>query len=326
MTRLAAPLALAALTVVSSAQADPVPAEVRLAWVRGTDADTCPDGQWMRGEVTRRLRRDPFDDDGPRSIEAVVERTSLGWLAVLRVRDRTGHLLGERSLTHTDSSCNAIADASALAIALAVDPDAIVDDPPPATTTPPSPTPPPRPRVRRVTPTRREAPSMPFTLVLAAGVSVGISPSVSPFVGLAGGVNLTPRWSLRARVELSPAQPSDTPSFLFGYTRGTLTACGSAWSDARFELAGCVGITAASVHAAVRNDRALEAGDHPWVAAVAAMSFRWSPSPRWFVGVEAEATGALVRSTFRLRPDASEITSQPFFGGGGALLVGLRSQ
>lgn len=326
MTRLASPLALAVFTFVSSVRADPVPAEVRLAWVRGTDADTCPDGQWMRGEVARRLRRDPFDDDGPRSIEAVVERTSLGWLAVLRVRDRAGQLLGERSLTHTDASCAPIADAAALAIALAVDPDATVDDPRPATTPAPAPTPLPRPRVRRVTPTRREAPTMPFTLGLAAGVSVGISPSISPFVGLAGGVNLTPRWSLRARLELSPAQPSDTPSFLFGYTRGTLTACGAAWDDSRFELAGCVGVTAAAVHASVRNDRALDAGDHPWVAAVAAVSFRWSPSPRWFVGVEAEGTGALVRSAFRLRPDASEITSQPFVGGGGALLVGLRAQ
>ena len=87
-------LLLALLSLAAPAAGDPVPATVRLAWVRGSDADACPDGAWLRREVARRLRRDPFDDDGPRSIEAVVERSPPGWRATLRIRDREGTLLG----------------------------------------------------------------------------------------------------------------------------------------------------------------------------------------------------------------------------------------
>ena len=61
------PALLVALAYPLEAPGDPVPASVRLAWVRGADADACPDGAWLRDEVTRRLGRDPFDDDGPRA-------------------------------------------------------------------------------------------------------------------------------------------------------------------------------------------------------------------------------------------------------------------
>ncbi|MFO0625564.1 MAG: hypothetical protein U0325_08090 [Polyangiales bacterium] len=329
MIRRAAALAFAALAAVTPAAADPVPASVRLAWVRGDAAETCPDGAWMRREVTRRLRRDPFDEAGPRSIEGVVERTEHAWRAVLRVRDRAGQRLGERTLTHEDPSCGPIADAAALAIALAVDPDATVDDPappappasPPPPPTPPTTTPPPP----CPTPPAPAPPRPLLALGLAAGVNAGISPVPTPTVGLAGAVELSPRWSLRARLEFAPAQPAADPSYVFGFTRGTLTACGAVWRSARVELAVCAGVAAAAVHAAVRDARALAAGDHPWVAAVTALSVRWSPSGRWFVGAEGEVTGALLRNTFRLRPDAAEVTAQPFVGGGATVVVGLRA-
>ncbi|MDO9015967.1 MAG: hypothetical protein Q8S73_44555 [Deltaproteobacteria bacterium] len=137
------PALLVALAFPAGALGDPVPASVRLAWVRGADADACPDGAWLRREVARRLRRDPFDDDGPRSFEAVVERASPGWRATLRVRDREGTLLGERTLTHDAERCDPIADASALAVALAVDPDALIDEPARTDASPPPAPPPP---------------------------------------------------------------------------------------------------------------------------------------------------------------------------------------
>lgn len=323
MTRLAAALALSALAVGAPARGDPVPAAARLAWVRGADAEGCPDGAWMQQEVTRRLRRDPFDEAGPRSIEGVVERTPHGWRAVLRVRDRAGTLLGERLLTHESPTCGPIADAAALALALAVDPDATIDDPAPAPPAPPPPPPPAAPQCPPPPPSPTPRPLL--SVALLGGVSAGITPSVSPTVGLVGAVELTDRWRLRARLDLAPAQPAADPSYLFGFTRGTVTACGAVWRSARVDLAVCAGLAAASVHAAVRDARALSAGDHPWVAALAALSVRWSPSRRWFVGVEGEVTGALLRSTFRLRPDGAEVTAQPALGGGGVVLVGLRA-
>jgi hypothetical protein len=321
------PALLVALAYPLEAPGDPVPASVRLAWVRGADADACPDGAWLRREVARRLRRDPFDDDGPRSIEAVVERAAPGWRATLRVRDREGTLLGERTLTHDAERCDPIADASALAIALAVDPDAVIDEPARAQATPPTAPPSPRPRPPRPRAPRAAArPAGPsLALGILGGVSAGITPSPAPIVGLVGAVGLSPRWSARLRVDLAPSRSSGDPGFVFGFTRATALGCGAPWRSESLALTACAGLSGALVHAAVRNGRALDAGDQPWLGAVVSAGLQWSPWAWCFVGVEAEGAVALARSSFRYRPDGAEIVTQPLVSGGGSVTLGLRT-
>ena len=312
-------VAAAALALSARAAGDPVPAAVRLAWVRGEGADACPDGAWLRAEVIRRLRRDPFADDGPRSLEAVVERTAAGWRATLRVRDRDGALLGERALTRDAAACDAIADASALAVALAVDPDAVVDEPsPPAPAVPP----PPPPRAPRAPGASGGA-----TLALGAlgGVSAGITPSAAPTFGLVGAVELSPRWSARLRLDAATAQPSADGVAAIGFTRATATACVAPWRSRSVAVGVCAGVAGAVVHAAVRGARALDAGDRPWLGATATAGVRWSPAAWWYVGVEAEAAVALARTSFRWGPDEREIATQGLASGGGSVSLGLRS-
>jgi hypothetical protein len=313
-------VAAALLASAAPALGDPMPATVRLAWVRGADADACPDGAWLRAEVARRLRRDPFDDDGPRSIEAVVERAPPGWRATLRVRDREGTLLGERALTHDAAGCEPIADASALAIALAVDPDAVVDEPAPAAPPPP---PRPRPRPRAPRPVAPPPSGPPLSLGLLVGVSAGVLPSPAPTVGLDGAVGFTARWSARLRVDVAPGRQTDDGRFAFGFTR--VTALGCARGGGSLALSLCAGVGGALVHAAVRNAAARDAGDHGWVGATATAGLRWSPSARWFVALEAEAAVALARSRFAFTPDGEVIATQPLLSGGGSVAVGLRS-
>jgi len=318
---------LVVLACSAEALGDPVPARVRLAWVRGADADDCPDGVWLRREVIRRLRRDPFDDDGPRSIEAVVERTAPLWRATLRVRDHEGRLLGERTLTHPGERCDAIADASAFAIALAVDPDAQVDAPARPAPAPPQPPAPrrraPRPGPNPVPTTQPQSPSL--ALGLVGGVSAGITPLATPLVGVVGDLGFGPRWSLRAQVDLAPARSGDDPAFVFGFTRATVLGCGAAWRSASVALLACAGLSGALLHTAVRNARALDAGDRPWLAATTTLALQWNPSPRWFLRVAAEGALALHRSSFRYRPDDAEIVTQPVASGGGSLVLGLQT-
>jgi len=311
---LAAALALASLPTV--VRGDPVPATVRLAWVRGAGADACPDGAWLRDEVTRRLRRDPFDDDGPRSIEALVERAAPGWRAVIRVRDRQGTLLGERTLTRDGDRCELIVEASALAIALAVDPDAVIDEAPRAPA-PRAPTP----RPRRPAP----PPSRPVSFGVQGGVVVGLTPSVAPAFGFGVAVELSPSWSLRGHVDLAPTLASDDPRFAFGFTRAAALGCVDPARGASLRLSLCAGASGAATHAAARDVFARDAGDRLWLAATAAARLQWSPSPRWYVGLRADASVAALRATFRFNPDASEIYAQPLVSGGGALELGLRS-
>lgn len=312
-------LALAALPSVAAG--DPVLATVRLAWVRGADADACPDGAWLRDEVTRRLGRDPFDDDGPRSIEALVERAPSGWRAVLRVRDREGTLLGERTLTRDGDRCEPIVEASALAIALAVDPDAVIDETPRAPAAPVR-RPPRRPR-RPIAPP--PPPSRPVSFGVQGGVVVGLTPSVAPAFGFGAAVELSARWSLRGHVDLAPTLASDDPRFAFGFTRATALGCVDPARGASLLLSLCAGASGAVVHAAARDVFALEAGDRLWLGATAAARVQWSPSPRWYVGLRAEASVAALRASYRFNPDASEIYTQPLLSGGGALELGLRS-
>lgn len=325
MPRLALPSALLALlSLAAPAAGDPVPATARLAWVRGDGADTCPDGAWLRGEVARRLRRDPFDDDGPRSVEALVERAPPGWRAVLRVRDREGALLGERTLTHEAASCGPIASASALAVALAVDPDAVIDEPEPARA---QPAPRARPRPRPARPITRVAPppGPALSLGLLVGLSGGLAPGLSPTAGLAGSVGLSERWFVRARLDLAPSRADDDPSFTFGFTRATVTGCGAPWRSSSLSLSLCAGVAGALVHVAVRDAWALEAGDHPWFGGVASAGLQWNPSSRVFVSAEAEASLAMARRSFRLRPDGGEVATQPLVSGGGSVTLGLRT-
>lgn len=314
-------VALALVALPAAGWGDPVPATVRLAWVRGADADACPDGAWLRDEVTRRLRRDPFDDEGPRSIEAVVDRTEGGWRAVLRVRDRWGALLGERTLTREGDRCEPIVEASALAVALAVDPDAVIDETPRPTT--PAPRPARRPR-RPIAPPPPPAPSMTVAFGAQGGVAFGLTPSAAPVVGFGVAVELSPVWSLRGHADLAPSLASDDPHFAFGFTRLVGLGCVDPVSGT-FGVSLCLGGSGAVIHAAARDVYAREAGDRIWLGATAAARVQWNPSRRFFVGLRADLSVAVLRASFQFSPDGSAIYEQPVASGGGAVEVGLRA-
>lgn len=114
--------ALAGALAATSVRAES-PSPVRLEWIRGESAETCPSGAWAAAEVRRRLGHDPFSMNGERSIEVTLQRTRSGWKGEVRDRPSSGAAAASRAFTSADPSCAPLAEALALAITLTLDPE-----------------------------------------------------------------------------------------------------------------------------------------------------------------------------------------------------------
>ncbi len=112
-----------ALCVAATSLAAPVQ-PVRLVWARAEGADACSPASDVRQLVSQRLGTDPFSNDAPRTVEAVVEHVGDTWVARIQVRDHRGRTIGSRELTSKAPDCQSIQAAAVLAIALVIDPNA----------------------------------------------------------------------------------------------------------------------------------------------------------------------------------------------------------
>ncbi len=101
-----------------SAQARPT---ARLIYLRGAEAESCPDEPALRKAVSARLRYDPFRTDGATALRVVVSRADRTWRARITLLDGQDQTVGERELlAHRD--CAELASALELAISIAIDP------------------------------------------------------------------------------------------------------------------------------------------------------------------------------------------------------------
>lgn len=300
-------LSLCLLFAPAGLRADPVAATARFAWVRGADADRCPDGAVLRETIARRMHRDPFDDHGPRSLEALVEHGPAGWSATLRIRDRDGDLLGERTLTHPGTDCTGITEASILAVALAIDPDAVLDEPAPE----PAPTAPAPPR-RTAWRSRTLPPPPPWRLHLRGEALAGPLPAVGLGGALGVELPLGSRFSLPLWVGYVAPQAADDARFLFGATRLGIGLC-ARFGD-RVALRVCPQVGARITHAFAQNTEAIHAGEFVQVALGAEVGGEWWVSR----GVALTATVApelsLSRARFYRLPDRAAIFTQSLVG------------
>ena len=182
----------------------------RLAYVRESGAEQCPDESVLRDSVLTRLGYDPFDDRAPTLLVAVVRRSGDSLVARIELHDASGRVLGERDLRGSGTSCDELASAMAIALSLGIDPLSATATPPsgadsnaalPPTPSPPSASPPqpviiesPAPEPPSTPPARE--PSIRARLSGGALVSWGISPA-APAIGatLDAGIRHG-RWSL----------------------------------------------------------------------------------------------------------------------------------
>jgi hypothetical protein len=213
-------LVLAALLLPVQA-ADASPSSARLVYERGSGASACPTAEEVQSSVAARLGYDPFTSDAERTISARVDRVGAKLSARIELRDRSGQVLGSRSLASTQLDCDELAAALALAITITVDPKYLARTesqpsapepaatPPPAKTTPVRPRPPPTKPAPIVAPPQRPAWAVRGTLgVLGA---VGTAPAVAVGAIVGAGVRVD-RWSLGLEGRLdAPASRDAAP-------------------------------------------------------------------------------------------------------------------
>lgn len=115
-----------------------------LSWLRGPGTENCPSGSELAREVEAYVGPSSAAR-GERAFEAQVSHAGSSFEVSLRLRDRDGKLLGERTLVSED--CPSVLRATAFAVALALDPNAVkrarpTSEPAQSATPPPSEAPP----------------------------------------------------------------------------------------------------------------------------------------------------------------------------------------
>ncbi len=164
---------------------------VRLSWVRGEGAGSCPDANAIEAEVVGRLGSNPFARQPTQFIEAMVTQRPDGHQVNIAMRAADGKLLGNRALTSTAPDCRSVATAAALTIAIMIDPDVLARAPAVVPSAPPAPPPEPTP------PPPEPAPSFPPGRVTAlVGAGWGLLPGVAPGAGLAATADVSRRAAL----------------------------------------------------------------------------------------------------------------------------------
>lgn len=279
-------------------------ARFRLAWVRGSGADACPDAPRIARDVSTRLGHDPFSPDADRSIEAVVAR-ELGMLVIrIFVRGPAGQPAGDREISTAAPDCEALADAAALAIALVIDPAARMAPaatlpPPPEPTIPPPPVPSPglRPRSRSWS----EAPGVGARGLMARGALPGAA--LGAALAIDGPSPGRIAWSAGAM--FLPETALASGEIGFGLTSGWLGACVDPARRDRLVLTACAHAHLGVVHAFVLDTTAVEPGepgDLLWAAGEVALRVRLAIAGSFSLETGAQGLVPLVRHRFTLGP------------------------
>jgi hypothetical protein len=112
---------LAALFAPRSALA--AGASYRLQVVRADGAGSCASASLIERDVSQRLGRNPFSDEGERGIDIVLSRTETKWVAKLYLRIDTSDADAARVIESDAPDCSELSKSVTLAVALAIAPD-----------------------------------------------------------------------------------------------------------------------------------------------------------------------------------------------------------
>lgn len=93
--------AIAVGTMLAARVAVASPA-ARLAYARGTDAETCPDEAVLRAGIAKRVGYDPFFPWATRTVIVQIEKRGRAFVARVQVLDAKGVVHGERSAQCAD--------------------------------------------------------------------------------------------------------------------------------------------------------------------------------------------------------------------------------
>jgi hypothetical protein len=124
-------------------------------------------------------------------------------------------------------------------------------------------------------------------VALRGGAGLGLLPSVSAALEIAGHVALSERVQLAAEALWLPEARTADKHFGFGLTAFSLGACGVIASARAVELAACGLVWAGALHAVVYDLSPTGPGDYAWAGASAAprLRIKLSPHVHWELGV-----------------------------------------
>lgn len=273
----------------------------RLQVVRAEGAASCPSGAVLEQDVTQRLGRSPFADDGERGIELVFERSETGWRAKLYLRIDATESDAARVLESDAADCSELGKSVALAIALAIAPELppLEPKPPPEPVVCPPPPPPPPP---------------PSTLHGAATLRGLWSPNLLPSSSPGAALSVTLRGELFGANFGGVFYPEaklqrDAQKLGFGITAGFLSGC--LWARTHEpEVWSCIGARVGAVHAVVYAPEPVHPGDRFWSAASMELGLRQTLVSRLFVEGGAAAIFPLVRHRFFVDANTAPIYEQ----------------
>lgn len=302
---------LAALYAPRSVQAAPG-SSYRLQVVRADGAGSCASASSIERDVSQRLGRNPFSDEGERGIDIVLSRTETKWVAKLYLRIDATDTDEARVIESDAVDCSELGKSVTLAVALAIAPDLppVVEPrvepscPPPPPIAPPPP-PPPKP-----------------TLHGAAALRLLYSPDLLPTRGVGTALSVTLHGELVGANFggiFYPESELQTADARLGFGVSAAFASGCLWARTRDpQVWSCIGARVGALHSTVYRPRPEQPGDHFWWAASSELGVRQHLFSRIFLEAGAAAVFPLLRHRFQV--DAS---SSPVYEQGPAVVEGF---
>lgn len=266
---------------------------VRLAWIRGDGAESCPSIEALEAEVIARLRRDPFQRPFTQSIEAFIRRDDEGvWVLELRNRSGDGELVGSRRFVSRAADCSTLADVVSLSVSLAIDPD--------ENETPEAPP----------VPVQSDGRQMRFRVgaVLASDMVPGFSvgPELRFDVQLVG-----PLYLSTGMLFVPERRSEESPEFGFGLSAASTGLCARAQFGRAF-LGGCASLSLGAIHAVVYERAPLQPGAQLYAAADLSVEASVQVVGPLFLAAEIGASLPFRRYRFFVEGDDSTVFQHGF--------------
>jgi len=282
----------------------------RLQVVRADGAGSCSSASAIERDVSQRLGRNPFSDEGERGIDIVLSRTETQWVAKLYLRIDESDADAARLIQSDAVDCSELSKSVALAVALAIAPD-LPPKPEPRVepACPPAPPPPP-------------PPPPPASLHGSASLRLLYSPNLLPRSAVGTALSVTLRGDLVGAnfgAILYPESQLRTADAHLGFGISAAFASGCLWARVKDpQVWSCVGSRVGALHSAVYSPRPERPGDHFWWAASSELGARQHLFGRVFLEAGAAAVFPLLRQRFEV--DAS---SSPVYEQGPAVVEGF---
>lgn len=291
-------------------------ATYRLQLVRADGAGSCPSALQIERDVTQRLGRNPFSDEGERGIDIVLSRTETRWQANLYLRIDVSDSDQARLIESEAADCAELGKSVALAVALAISPELPPEVPPKLEPVcPPLPPPPPPPKP---------------SLHGEASLRLLFSPNLLPTRSLGTALAVTLRGEL-VGASLGgifyPESELQSADAHVGFGVSSAFASGCLWARVHDpQVWSCIGARVGALHSVVYDPRPEQPGDHFWWAASSELGLRQHLLGRAFLEAGAAAVFPFVRHRFQVdasRGGASPTPTRTVYEQGPAVVEGF---